>query len=104
MLPIWLITLQGGNSVFGSPLFLMLIIFAVFYFIVIRPARRSQQETETMRDRLKNGDHVLTSSGMYGTIVGVSEEIIQLRVADSVKIQFSKSAIAQLVEEPVKKN
>ena len=82
----------------------MLIIFAVFYFIVIRPARRSQQETETMRDQLKNGDHVLTSSGMYGTIVGVSDEIVQLRVADSVKIQFSKSAIAQLVEEPVKRN
>ena len=82
----------------------MLIIFAVFYFIVIRPARRSQQETETMRDQLKNGDHVLTSSGMYGTIVGVSDEIVQLRDADSVKIQFSKSAIAQLVEEPVKRN
>ena len=77
----------------------MLIIFGVFYMIVIRPARKSQKDTETMRDELKNGDHVLTSGGIYGTVVGVTDDQIQIRVADSVKIQFAKSAVTQLVEE-----
>ena len=95
---------QGSPSPFGSPLTLILIICAVFYFVVIRPARKSQQNTETMRDQLKNGDRVLTSGGIYGTVVGVSEDQIQVRVADSVKIHFAKSAVTQLVEEPSKRS
>ena len=104
MFTAWFVPLQGASSPLGNPLFLMLIIFGVFYLIVIRPARKSQQATETMRDQLKNGDHVLTSGGIYGTVVGVSDDQIQVRVADSVKIQFAKSAIAQLVEEPSKRS
>lgn len=104
MFTAWLIPWQGGASPLGNPLFLMLIIFGVFYLIVIRPARKTQQDTETMREQLKNGDHVLTSGGIYGTVVGVTDDQIQIRVADSVKIQFAKSAIAQLVEEPSKRS
>ena len=104
MFTAWFTPLQGASSPLGNPLFLMLIIFGVFYMIVIRPARKSQQQTETMRDQLKNGDHVLTSGGIYGTVVGVTDDQIQVRVADSVKIQFAKSAIAQLVEEPSKRS
>ena len=100
----WFAPWQGSPSPFGSPLFLILIICAVFYFIVIRPQRKSQHDTETMRDQLKNGDRVLTSGGIYGTVVGVSDDQIQVRVADSVKIQFSKSAVTQLVEEPSKRS
>jgi preprotein translocase subunit YajC len=91
-------------SPFGNPIYLILIIGVVFYFIVIRPARKAQQDTEAMRDGLKNGDRILTSGGIYGTVVGVSDDQIQVRVADSVKIHFAKSAIAQLIEEPSKRS
>ena len=104
MLTVWFAPWQGSPSPFGNPLFLILIICVVFYFIVIRPARKSQQDTETMRGQLKNGDRVLTSGGIYGTVVGVSDDQIQVRVADSVKIQFAKSAVAQRVEEPSKRS
>lgn len=104
MFTVWFVPWQSAPSPFGNPLYLILIIFAVFYFIVIRPARKSQQDTETMRDQLKNGDRVLTSGGIYGTVVGVSDDQIQVRVADSVKIHFAKSAVAQLVEEPSKRS
>jgi preprotein translocase subunit YajC len=57
-----------------------------------------------MRDQLKNGDRVLTSGGIYGTVVGVTDDQIQVRVADSVKIHFAKSAVTQLVEEPSKRS
>jgi preprotein translocase subunit YajC len=99
----WFMPFQGSLSPLGNPLFLMAIIFGVFYMIVIRPARKGQQETETMRDQLKNGDHVLTSGGIYGTVVGVTDDQIQVRVTDSVKISFAKSAITQLIEEPSKR-
>ena len=104
MFTAWFAPWQGSPSPFGNPIYLILIIFVVFYFIVIRPARKSQQNTETMRDQLKNGDRVLTSGGIYGTVVGVSDDQIQVRVADSVKIQFAKSAVTQLVEEPSKRS
>ena len=104
MFTAWFAPWQGSLSPFGNPIYLILIIFVVFYFIVIRPARKSQQNTETMRDQLKNGDRVLTSGGIYGTVVGVSDDQIQVRVADSVKIQFAKSAVTQLIEEPSKRS
>jgi preprotein translocase subunit YajC len=77
----------------------MVLIFGVFYLIVVRPMRKKQLQTETMLGQLKNGDRVLTSGGIYGTVVGVSDDQVQLRVADHVKIQVAKSAVTQLVEE-----
>lgn len=49
---------------------------------------------------LKNGDRVVTNGGIYGTVVGVSDDVVQLRIADHVKIQVAKSAIARLASEP----
>ena len=81
---------------------LPLIIFLVFYFIVMRPMKKKQQDTEAMLSALKNGDRVMTSGGIFGTVVGVADDVIQLRIADSVKIQIAKTAVSQLVEEPSK--
>ncbi len=98
----WFVPLQAPGSFFGNQFILILIIFGLFYLIMIRPMRKSQKETETMRDELKNGDRVLTTGGIYGTVVGVQDDRIQLKVADSVKVQVAKSAVTQLVEEPSK--
>jgi preprotein translocase subunit YajC len=96
--------LQGSTSFFGSQLLLMALIFGVFYLIVVRPMRKKQSDTERMLSQLKNGDRVLTSGGIYGTVVGVSDDQIQLRVADHVKIQVAKSAVTQLVEDSAKRS
>jgi preprotein translocase subunit YajC len=93
---------QGASSFLSNQILLMLVIFGVFYLIVIRPMRKKQQEMESMLSELKNGDRVLTSGGIYGTVVGVNGDRIQLRVAEHVKIQVAKSAITQLVEETSK--
>jgi preprotein translocase subunit YajC len=95
--------LQSSTSFLGSQFLLMVVIFGVFYLIVVRPMRRKQMQTEAMIDRLKNGDKVLTSGGIYGTVVGVTEDQIQLRVAEHVKIQVAKSAVTQLVEDSAKR-
>ncbi|ANM32008.1 hypothetical protein ABI59_01265 [Acidobacteria bacterium Mor1] len=83
----------GQDSLFG--MFLpMAMIFGIFYFLLIRPARKKQNEHQEMLRQLKNGDRVVTTGGMFGTVVGITDEIVQLRVADQVKIEFARSAIA----------
>ena len=104
MFTAWVAPLQGSTSFFGSQLLLMVLIFGVFYLIVVRPMRKKQLQTETMLGQLKNGDKVLTSGGIYGTVVGVTDDQIQLRVADHVKIQVAKSAVTQLVEDSSKRS
>lgn len=90
----------GGNGPgFTDQLMLILIIFSIFYFIVFRPMRKGQRDVEQMRSDLKNGDRVLTNGGIYGTVVGVSEDVVQLRIADQVKIQLARSAVTRRIEE-----
>ena len=89
----------GPGPGFADQLILILIIFSIFYFIVFRPMRKGQRDVEQMRAALKNGDRIVTSGGIYGTVVGVSDEVVQLRIADQVKIQVAKSAVARLIEE-----
>ena len=103
MSTVLVVPLQGG-SVLGPQLFFMFAIFMIFYFIVFRPMRKQRQDTELMLSRLKNGDKVVTSGGIYGTVVGVNEDAVQLRVAEHVKIQIAKSAVARLVDEPAKRS
>jgi preprotein translocase subunit YajC len=88
---------QGGAP--GNPLiqFLPLIlIFVVFYFLLIAPARRKQKQHTQMLGALKAGDRVLTSGGIYGTVVGVTDATVQIRIADQVKVDVAKHAITEL--------
>ena len=80
----------------SNPLFLMGIMFAIFYFLLIAPMRKKQKKHAEMVGSLKTGDRVITNGGIHGTVVGVSEGIIQVRIADQVKIDVSRSAVASL--------
>jgi len=84
---------EGSGSV-AMPLLMMAMIFAVFYFLLIAPARKKQKQHGEMLNTLKNGDKVITNGGIYGTVVGVGEHVVQLRIADQVKIEVAKNAIA----------
>lgn len=92
---------QGGGQ--GNPLgaFLPLVfIMVIFYFLLIRPQQKRQKDTEKMREALKKNDRVITSGGIFGTIVGVKEHTITLKIADNVKIEISKAAISGLAQDP----
>lgn len=102
MLSILMAAPGGQGTGFSNQLVLILIIFAIFYFIVFRPMRKRQTEMEQMLAAIKNGDKVVTNGGIYGTVVGVSDDVVQLRISDHVKIQVAKSAIARLAAEPTK--
>ena len=77
----------------------LLIIMVIFYVLLILPAQRRQKKTQAMLNALKSGDKVLTNGGMYGTIVGIDNDAVQLRIADQVKIKVARSAIAGLQPE-----
>jgi preprotein translocase subunit YajC len=88
---------QGAGGIMAfAPL---LIIMAIFYFLLIMPAQRRQKKTQQMLGELKNGDKVVTTGGMFGTIVGFEGDAIQLRIADQVKIKVLRSAISGLQPE-----
>jgi preprotein translocase subunit YajC len=90
--------LQQTQEPAGSALGLLvpLLIIAIFYFIVIMPARKKQKKLEEMIGNLKSGDKIITNGGIYGTIVGFKADRVQLRIAENVKVEVSRNAVAAL--------
>jgi preprotein translocase subunit YajC len=85
----------GGLMAFAP----LLIIMVIFYVLLILPAQRRQKKTQQMLSELKNGDKVITNGGLFGTIVGLEGDSIQLRIADQVKVKVLRSAVASLQPE-----
>ena len=75
------------------------IIMVIFYVLLILPAQRRQKKTQAMLSDLKTGDKVVTNGGLYGTIVSLDGDSLQLRIADQVKVKVSRSAVAGLQTE-----
>ncbi|MCH2695200.1 MAG: preprotein translocase subunit YajC [Acidobacteriia bacterium] len=96
-----ILTLLAANGQSNSflPLLPIVAIFLIFYFIVFRPQRRRQQALQEMLKNLKNGDKVITSGGIYGIVAGMKNDTVHLRIADQVKIEISRNAIAAKQEE-----
>ena len=84
----------GGMSVF-IPLILM---FAVFYFLLIRPQQKKTRQHQDMLKSLKVGDRVVTTGGIYGTIVAGGDHVVKLEIADRVRVDVGRSYIAGKVE------
>lgn len=81
----------------GIGLFLpFILVIGIFYFLIIRPTRQRQKSLEDLINGLKNGDKVITNGGLFGTIAKVKDSTFVLKVADQVKVEISKNAIASL--------
>lgn len=97
--------LQQADASSGSPfnhlLVLMAIWFFVIWFIAIRPQRKAEQARQQKMNQLKKNDHVVTIGGMIGIVDSVSPEEVVLKVDEknNVKIRFLKSAIHRLLED-----
>ena len=77
----------------------IILIMVIFYVLLILPAQKRQKKVASMLAELKNGDKVITTGGVYGTIVGIEDDAIQLRIADQVKIKVLRSAVGGLQPE-----
>ena len=90
----------GGSSAVMTQVLFFAAIFAIFYFLLIRPQQRQKKDREAMLAAVKKGDRVVTSSGMHGTVVGLNDNTVTLKVADSVKLDFDRSALGRIASGP----
>lgn len=75
----------------------LIFIGVIFYFLLIRPQQKQRKEQQKLIESLKTGDKVITSSGIHGLISNVKERTVLLKVADNVKIEIDKAAVATVV-------
>jgi|SRR5215469_9396767 len=87
----------GGSSAVMTQLLFFAAIFAIFYFLLIRPQQKQKRDREAMLASVKIGDRVVTSSGLHGTVVRLNENTVTLKVADSVRLDFDRSALGRIV-------
>jgi preprotein translocase subunit YajC len=73
--------------------------FVVFYFVLIAPMRKQQKKTKELLSSLKKGDRVVTTGGIYGTLAQVEDQVVWLKIADTIKIKLNRSAIAGLATD-----
>jgi preprotein translocase subunit YajC len=71
----------------------ILLVFAIFYFIILLPTKRKQKKLEEFLDSLKVGDRVVTTGGIYGSVTKVNDKSVQLQIANNVRVEVSRNAI-----------
>jgi preprotein translocase subunit YajC len=86
------------GSFLSNPLLPLLVVGVLFFFLMILPERKKQKLRQGMLDSLNKGDRVMTTSGMYGTVVTTSSEVVVLQVADNVRLRFSRAAVQSVIE------
>ena len=87
----------------GSPLIQVvpfILIFAIFYFIILLPGKKKQQKVQEFLDNLKVNDKVITTSGIFGQIMKLDDQSVQLQIADKVHIKVSRAAIGGIQGQP----
>jgi preprotein translocase subunit YajC len=94
----------AGAGAGGTPNMLMqafpfIALFAIFYFFMIRPQAKKQKLQQAYLAGLQKGDEVLTSSGIFGTIEGLTDKFVTLEIADDVKIRVLRSQIHSAAKE-----
>jgi preprotein translocase subunit YajC len=83
----------GGFSVFIFPM----IIFAIFYFLLIRPQQKKAKQHQAMLSALKKGDRVVSSGGLHGLITGISNDVVTMEVAPKVRVKVSRGSVAGVI-------
>ena len=101
----WLLAMGAPSP--GAPsawvqLMPFVLVVGIFYFVILLPMKRRQQKVQTFLAALKVGEKVVTSGGLYGTITRLSEQSVQVQVADKVRVEMSRSAVVGYQgQEPV---
>jgi len=75
------------------------LILGIFYVIMIRPERKKQRARQALLDALKKGDKVMTSSGIYGNVAAINDDVITLQVAEGVRMRFNRAAVQDILNK-----
>jgi preprotein translocase subunit YajC len=80
----------------------LIVMFAIFYFLLIRPQQKKAKQHREVLANLKKGDYVITSGGLYGRIHSITEDILTLEIGDDIKVKANRSYIAGLADSGYK--
>lgn len=87
----------GAGTGMGSTIMMIVLMIAIFYFLMIRPENKRKKQAEEMRNSLKKGDWLTTIGGVYGRVVGITDRTVVIETSeDRVRIEFLKSAIGSV--------
>lgn len=89
---------EGGGGSLISTVIMFGAIFAIFYFMIIRPQQKRAKEREKLLSNIEKGDKIITSSGVHATIVGIEEKSVLIEIAPNVKIKIERSGIGSVVK------
>ena len=80
-----------------SSLLPFLLIILVFYFLILRPQQKRQKERAKLLEGVKKGDKIITSGGIHGTVEGMEDDSVLVKISDNVKVKMEKSAIGTII-------
>ena len=90
---------SGFQSILNSGVPMFVIMIGIFYFLLIRPQQKKAKEHRSLLESLKKGDAVVTAGGVFGKVIAVDDNIINLEIATGVNIKIKKGHIAEVVKK-----
>ena len=99
------VRLERGQDYMGqlAGLLPILLMFVAMWFILIRPAKKRQQETQNMQSSLQRGDKIVTIGGLHGVVEAIEDTVVTLKIADNVRVKFDRQAIGRVVNDDILK-
>lgn len=88
---------------FITALLPFILVFVIFYLLIIMPSRKKQKKHKEMVEALKPGEKIVTTGGIYGTIMGVKPDRLEIKISSNVKIEITKSAVGAILSPKEKK-
>lgn len=104
---LFIILQTDGMASLVSSLLPFLLIIVVFYFLILRPQQKRQKNRQKLLEGVQKGDKIITSGGIYGTVEGMEDNTVLVKIADNVKVKMEKTAIGTIVgvtDQQTKKN
>jgi len=89
----------GGGMAAFQQIIPLVFMFAIFYFLLIRPQQKKAKEHKALLEAMKKGDNVITAGGVHGKVSAVENDIVTLEIANSVNIKITKSYIAAIKKD-----
>ena len=93
----------GGGAAGGASAFMNIVplvfMFAIFYFLLIRPQQKKAKEHKALLESLKKGDKVVTAGGMHGKVTALDDKVVTLEISNGVNVKFNKGFIANVERE-----
>ena len=89
----------GGGMAAFQQIIPLVFMFAIFYFLLIRPQQKKAKEHKALLDSMKKGDNVITAGGVHGKVSAVENDLVTLEIANNVNIKITKSYIAAIKKD-----